>query len=536
MGGEIYAVSADLVQYIATYKPILQYTIGAEDKRVAKWMRIHPNKSEINWITERCWIYDSPKAGTTYSHGFLFPDEVERIRLEGRRGIPEEERVRRGGELSQSWSTVTGWKEEYETPVKEMTIEEEVEALIEGGGRWDGEWRENGGRGSKAVKMESVVFETDDSRLVDPRIEREELRREPGGDATGVKPGVPDRSAGIPTATRSTRFGKDLFRDPADVEAVRIVKRAFEEEEEGEEEWTEGEIYNLVKPPAPVVREDGDEEAGWSSVDVPSSSSSSQDASSSSSDLSSVNDTPSSSPLDSTSSLDPISSDVDSTPDSPSPSPTDLTPSPSSDPAPENTPTGQVRFPAHNYILPPSLVDRLVPPPTLRYDSTLLSLRHQRMLNKPHGGTVAVHFLKRNEWFYEAALALIGREKMWDSGVEALAFAPLSVIGEEEEAEVSRVPKWDGVGSVESVDPLWGGARMYGSPIVREGGYVSEGREADKRREVVVNVPNSMGGRLGRLRGTPKMGFALEEGEEASVGESEEEEGPRFVQQPAAAL
>lgn len=518
MGGEIYAVSADLVQYIATYKPILQYTVGAEDKRVAKWMRIHPNKAEINWITERCWIYDSPKSGTTYSHGFLFPDEVERIRLEGRRGIPEEERVRRGGELSQSWSTVTGWKEEYETPVKGMTIEEEVEALIEGGGRWDGEWRENGGRGSKAVRMDSVVFETRDSRLVDPRIEREELRREPEGDATGVKPGVPDRSAGIPSATRSTKYGKALYRDPADGEAVGIVKRSFEEEEE---EWVEGEVYNLVRPPAPVVTEVGDEEAGWSSVDVPASSSSSEDASSSSSDSSSADDTPSSSPLDPTSSSDPTSSDTDS------PSPTDLTPTPSpSDSAPENTPTGQIRFPAHNYILPPSIADRLVPPPTLRYDSTILSLRQQRMLGKPHGGTVAVHFLKRTEWFYEAALALIGREKMWDSGVDAPAFAPLSVVGEE---EVARVPRWDGVESVESVDPLWGGARMYGSPIVREGGYVTEGREMDRRREVVLN---GIGGRFGRMRGTPKMGFALEEGEEARVGE----EVPRFVPQPAAVL
>ena len=148
------------------------------------------------------------------------------------------------------------------------------------------------------------------------------------------------------------------------------------------------------------------------------------------------------------------------------------------------------------------------------------------MLGKPHGGTVAVHFLKRTEWFYEAALALIGREKMWDSGVDAPAFAPLSVVGEE---EVARVPRWDGVESVESVDPLWGGARMYGSPIVREGGYVTEGREMDRRREVVLN---GIGGRFGRMRGTPKMGFALEEGEEARVGE----EVPRFVPQPAAVL
>lgn len=76
MAGEVYALSSDLVTYISTYTPLLSYLTGPEDKRVSKWIRMHPSYASINLISERCWIYDHPKAGTTYSHGFLFPDEV----------------------------------------------------------------------------------------------------------------------------------------------------------------------------------------------------------------------------------------------------------------------------------------------------------------------------------------------------------------------------------------------------------------------------------------------------------------------------
>lgn len=144
MGGEVYAVSSDLADYISTYTPLENHVQGAEDKKVARWMRMHPNASAINWVTERCWIYDHPKAGTTYAHGFLFPDEVERIRAEGRRGLPESERDRRGGpEWSQSWSSVSSWRKEYAVPAAGLSMEEETEALVEGGGRWrsDVGWR-----------------------------------------------------------------------------------------------------------------------------------------------------------------------------------------------------------------------------------------------------------------------------------------------------------------------------------------------------------------------------------------------------------
>jgi len=39
---------------------------GKEDKLVSRWMRMHPEREEIVWIAERCWIYDHPKAGTVY--------------------------------------------------------------------------------------------------------------------------------------------------------------------------------------------------------------------------------------------------------------------------------------------------------------------------------------------------------------------------------------------------------------------------------------------------------------------------------------
>ena len=80
MAGELYALSWSLVNWIATEPTIKSMTRGAEDKQTAKWMRLHPRAKEIRWATERCWIYDHPRAGTVYSHGFLFPSEATRVR------------------------------------------------------------------------------------------------------------------------------------------------------------------------------------------------------------------------------------------------------------------------------------------------------------------------------------------------------------------------------------------------------------------------------------------------------------------------
>lgn len=80
MAGELYALSWSIVKWVATEPAIKSMTRGAEDKQTAKWMRLHPRADEIRWAAERCWIYDHPRAGTVYSHGFLFPSEATRVR------------------------------------------------------------------------------------------------------------------------------------------------------------------------------------------------------------------------------------------------------------------------------------------------------------------------------------------------------------------------------------------------------------------------------------------------------------------------
>ncbi|KAF8530960.1 hypothetical protein JB92DRAFT_321983 [Gautieria morchelliformis] len=80
MAGELYALSWTLVNWVATEPIIKGMTRGAEDKQTAKWLRLHPRASEIRWAAERCWMYDHPRAGTVYSHGFLFPSEATRVR------------------------------------------------------------------------------------------------------------------------------------------------------------------------------------------------------------------------------------------------------------------------------------------------------------------------------------------------------------------------------------------------------------------------------------------------------------------------
>lgn len=128
---------------------------------------MHPNATSINWISERCWIYDHPKASTTYSHGFLFPDQVERIRQEGLRGLAEEERIRRGGEWAQSWSSVSTWKRPYSAPAKHMSMEEEVEALIEGGGTWgpEDDWKQEKVPKEHYIDYARMRFDAADARI-----------------------------------------------------------------------------------------------------------------------------------------------------------------------------------------------------------------------------------------------------------------------------------------------------------------------------------------------------------------------------------
>lgn len=208
--------------------------------------------------------------------------------------------------------------------------------------------------------------------------------------------------------------------------------------------------------------------------------------------------------------------------DSPdSASATDSRPS-STDPADpvENLPTGKLKVPAQNYILPiPDAPERLVPPPTLRYDAAALEVRRQRMLGLPHGGTVAVHYLKRTEWFYETALALLGREKMWDAGSPApaaRAAAASSADGQDFGGwgVVQAVPPWVGKGTVQVVEngAGWGSARRWGSAVVRGDGYVSEGRGVEQR---VVEERGQPTGKWGRFQSAPRLALA---GEDVGVG------------------
>lgn len=531
MAGEVYALSSDLVQYLATYPRPKSWRIGKEDQRVAKWMRNHPNASSIHWITERCQIYDHPKAGTTYSRGFTFPDHIEQVRLEGRRGISEDERMRRGGELWQSYSTVSTWKKPYAPPAAGLSIEEEVEALVEGGGRWATQgWRSDSGRGPEAVKLERVLFTPSDSRLNDPSFASSPAAaRQPAEDllssATGVRPGAPDRSAVIPSA-RTTRFGKDLFRDPEGVRAVAHLRKRAANVQEGPTraplEEGEYEIFNLARGPF----EDGPTPEALAAEAGSTTTTTSGNSSSSSSRSAAPEDQPT-----------------------------------KGDDAPPyvNEPTAQIRLGQHAYALP-SYNERFLPAPTLRFEPSTLALRSQRMLGLPHGGTVAVHYLKRNEWFFETALALLGRDKMWDGGVDAPAYPGSPYERNEllgpyaaDPLALSAVPPpaagpGDDEAELEVFPALWGGARMYGSPIVTPDGMVVEGRRAEANRERLVagsggNAVAARGGRgasvgrLGRVTGggrTPLVmvaemdGVSIEvggggEGEEATVAPAVDE-------------
>jgi hypothetical protein len=169
MGGEAYALSFDLVEWIAHSSEVARSAKGKEDTRTPQWIALHPNRSSINWVSEHCWIYDHPKGGSPYSHGFLFPDYVEKIKLEARYGLSEQEIAYRGGErASQSYSTVTKWHQKYLSPRRDLTIEEEVEALVEGGGRWAGTWvrSDEGSRGESWIPYEDIVYGSNDARLM----------------------------------------------------------------------------------------------------------------------------------------------------------------------------------------------------------------------------------------------------------------------------------------------------------------------------------------------------------------------------------
>ncbi|ODO02990.1 hypothetical protein I350_05834 [Cryptococcus amylolentus CBS 6273] len=133
MAGECYALTYDLVQYIAASPALKTLTRGKEDKLVAKWMNMHPQREEIVWVTDRCWIYDHPKAGTVYSHGFLYPSVVSEVRTENRTGLSPVVLAHRGGpDAADAYSTVSKFGVAYRPFADDMSATEQVEALVEG--------------------------------------------------------------------------------------------------------------------------------------------------------------------------------------------------------------------------------------------------------------------------------------------------------------------------------------------------------------------------------------------------------------------
>ncbi|KIK70954.1 glycosyltransferase family 31 protein [Collybiopsis luxurians FD-317 M1] len=168
MAGELYALSWSLVDWVARDPSVKELTRGAEDKQTSKWMKLHPQAEKVRWVSERCWIYDHPRAGTVYSHGFLFPSEVRRVRKhmssalkrllhpdaflstsrpsasrdsETSSLLPSDSEQFDSDELfvpygrtPASWahSSVSTFHVRYTPPVAELNTPESIEALIEG--------------------------------------------------------------------------------------------------------------------------------------------------------------------------------------------------------------------------------------------------------------------------------------------------------------------------------------------------------------------------------------------------------------------
>lgn len=129
MSGQLYALSWNIVNWIAKSESTRALSKGAEDKLVAEWVRLHPQAQDVRWQTENCWMYDHPKAGTIYSHGYLFPSEVGRIkrsRSDYQASLPP------SGASSLTYSSVSQFGTRYTPPAESLTPMESIEALVEG--------------------------------------------------------------------------------------------------------------------------------------------------------------------------------------------------------------------------------------------------------------------------------------------------------------------------------------------------------------------------------------------------------------------
>lgn len=146
MAGEMYALSWSLVDWVSKEPDVKGLVNGAEDKQTAKWMRLHPRAAQVRWVAERCWVYDHPRSGTVYSHGFLFPSEADRVQrgvraFFDRQPIPPTDQTTtapswydRDWNAPAEWSrsTVSTFGTQYVLPLPNLTIPQSIEALVEG--------------------------------------------------------------------------------------------------------------------------------------------------------------------------------------------------------------------------------------------------------------------------------------------------------------------------------------------------------------------------------------------------------------------
>ncbi|TEB35066.1 hypothetical protein FA13DRAFT_1788662 [Coprinellus micaceus] len=149
MAGEVYSLSWSLVDWVAKDATVKTMTKGAEDKQTAKWMRAHPRAEKVRWTSERCWIYDHPRSSTVYSHGFLFPSEITRIKhamsayierwtttaalgSSGHSNLNAPSSSIPATPAAWSHSSVSTFGVRYTPPLPSLSTRHSVEALVEG--------------------------------------------------------------------------------------------------------------------------------------------------------------------------------------------------------------------------------------------------------------------------------------------------------------------------------------------------------------------------------------------------------------------
>ncbi|KAE8257291.1 hypothetical protein A4X13_0g2452 [Tilletia indica] len=464
MGGECYALSNDLVQYIATSPDVVRYTHGKEDKKVAQWMNLHPNATNLNWVSERCWIYDGPKAGTAYSHGYLFPDYVSKLKQHAAKEAALEAEISAasgddsqgtsstnglvsGPPRSAEWrrqhsaSTVSKWKQPYVVPRAGMTVEEEVEALVEGGGRWDGFW-------VRPARVATDPFAHDAYHA-------------------GLAPILTSSSSAAALGATLPLAGHDYAAAEEDLGQAPTVWVPFSSL-----------VYEANDPRLRPATDQAEVPLFRADLESDSSSGLALYNLSDSAQTSSRVQSPGSPPLLKRASIervDPARVDgtdtaSDGTHDTPRRRIDEVHPARRAQhliPSRYVPLTTGGRRPALAWADPSKAPHLDQPQDSSRYFegpaemmqrgnlSPEQRLRARRYLYRAHGGTVVVHFLKKSEWFLETAIALLGKDVLWpepSAGAAMTGAGPAALGG--------RAREW----------------RMWGSPTVAPGPTDKEAR------------------------------------------------------------